>query len=248
VIIHCSGKVDSEPLCFHAKDSSTKNIHLLSFIPSSTFPKPHSVPSIFLQTLLLLNSTTESSLCSLHKTCVPDKMVLQGAGLFGGFDLEDANSLRQLSSALDYWVGGGRDLSNFHLQNLTTHQRSGVEMINQRMEHSPLLKEIITPFFQTSRLEDPLLITVGRDLIDFAVTDTYEPRSAAAYADVETAWRKRKPLAMPRNINPHHPTILQAALRESEERERRRNDAQVAGPNELDGVESRVSTCSISFK
>jgi hypothetical protein len=112
-------------------------------------------------------------------------MVLQGAGLFGGFDLEDATSLRQLSSALEYWVGGGRDHSDIHIKDLTTHQRSGVEMINQRMDHSPLLKEIITPFLSVPRLEDHLLVTAGRDLIDFAVPGTYEPRSAA-YVDAET--------------------------------------------------------------
>jgi hypothetical protein len=167
-------------------------------------------------------------------------MVLQGAGLFGGFDLENATSLRQLSSALDYWVSGGRDLNNVHLKDLTTHQRSGVEMINQRMDNSPLLKEIITRFLSVSRLEDPLLVTVGRDLIDFAVPGTYEPRSAD-YADAETSWRNRKPLFMPSNINPHHPTVVQAALRESEERERRRSEVQGAGPNGVNGVESNVS-------
>jgi hypothetical protein len=167
-------------------------------------------------------------------------MVLQGAGLFGGFDLKDANSLRQLSSALDYWVAGGRDLNHVHIKALTTHQRSGVEMINQRMDHSPLLKEIITRFLSVPRLEDPLLVTAGRDLIDFAVPGTYEPRSAD-YADAETSWRNRKPPFMPSNINPHHPTVVQAALRESEERERRQKEAHGPGPNGADGAESNVS-------
>jgi hypothetical protein len=169
-------------------------------------------------------------------------MVLQGAGLFGGFDLEDANSLRQLSSALDYWVCGGRDHSNVHIKDLTTHQRSGVEMINQQMEHSPLLQEIITPFLHTSRLEDTLLITAGGDLIDFAVPGTYEPRSAP-YIDAEAAWRNRKPLPMSSSINPHHPTVVNAAIRESEERERRLNEANSTGPNAINGIESHVSIC-----
>lgn len=173
-------------------------------------------------------------------------MVLQATGLFGGFDLEDAKSLRQLSSALDYWVSGGRDLSNIHIKDLTTHQRSRVEMINQRIDHSPLLNEIITPFLATSKLEDALLITAGRDLIDFVVTDIYEPRSVA-YVDAETAWRNRKPLPMPSNISPHHPTVVQAAVRESEERDRRRNEANGTGPNAINGVESHVSICSISL-
>jgi hypothetical protein len=170
-------------------------------------------------------------------------MVLQGAGLFGGFDLEDATSLCQLSSALDYWVSGGRDLNNDHIKDLTTHQRSGVEMIKQRMDHSPLLKEIITPFLSVPRLEDSLLVTAGRDLIDFAVPGTYEPRSAV-YIDAETAWCNRKPLPMPSNINPHHPTVVQAAVRESEERERRQKEAQ--GGDVVNGAEPHVSICLIS--
>jgi hypothetical protein len=170
-------------------------------------------------------------------------MALQGSGLFGGFDLEDATYLRQLSSALDYWVSGGRDLSNVRIKDLTTHQRSGVEMINQRMEHSPLLKEIITPFLSVPRLENSLLVTAGRDLIDFAVPGAYEPRSTA-YAEVDTAWRNRKPLPMPLNINPHHPAVVQAAVREAEERNRRQKVAR--GGDVVSGAEPHVSICSIS--
>jgi hypothetical protein len=115
-------------------------------------------------------------------------------------------------------------------------------MISQRIEHSPLLKEIIIPFLAASELEDPLLITAGRNLVDFAVPGAYEPRSAA-YAEAETAWRNRKPLPMPPNINPHHPTVVQATLRESEERERRRNEASA---DVVNGAESLVSICSLS--
>jgi hypothetical protein len=114
------------------------------------------------------------------------------------------------------------------------------------MDHSPLSKKILTPFLDTSRLDDTLLITAGRELINFAVPETHEPRSAG-YDNPETAWQNPQPLRVPPNVNTNHPTSVNTAVREAEERKRRPNEVQDAGPNGIDGVESDVSICSFSL-
>jgi hypothetical protein len=127
-------------------------------------------------------------------------MARPGSGLFAGYDLESYSSLRKLAIALQYWIHGGRNYSGAELGHLTKLQQDTVEMLGQRMANNPLLAQIIMRFLQAprpgGRYQSPVLLAAGRDLRDYAVPGSAEPR-AAAYQDATIAWQKRSPLQPP---------------------------------------------------
>jgi hypothetical protein len=121
-------------------------------------------------------------------------MTRQGFGLFAGFDLENNKSSRDLATGLEYWLGGGRDDHGVELKKLTHLQQATIGMVAQRMANSPLLTQIITLFLRAPRLrgrnKSLELLAAGRDLRDYAIPGSEEPR-AAAYQDTLTAWENR---------------------------------------------------------
>jgi hypothetical protein len=88
-------------------------------------------------------------------------MVRRSTDLFAGFDLENNVSVRELATGLDYWLAGDRDPSKSReMKTLSPCQQSTIAMIAQRMVHSSLLTEIVTPFLQASRIGGTQFLTV----------------------------------------------------------------------------------------
>jgi hypothetical protein len=149
-------------------------------------------------------------------------MVRRSTGLFAGFDLENNHCLQELAIALEYWLAGGRDRHDGQkMKELSPLQKSTVEMIAQKMAHSPLLTEIITPFLQVPRFGGTQFLTAARDLADYAIPQAEEPR-AAEYRDALAAWQNRRPLRMANSVLPDHEARTKAALKEAALAKRRR--------------------------
>jgi len=142
-------------------------------------------------------------------------MVRRGTGLFAGFDLENNLSLRELAIALQYWLAGGRDrIKSREMRRLSRLQQSTVEMIAQRMAHSPLLTDIVTSFLQAPHIGSTQLLSAARDLADYAVPQAEEPRTAA-YQEALAAWENRLPLRLANSVLPNHEDHTQAAMAEA---------------------------------
>ncbi|KAE9369337.1 hypothetical protein N431DRAFT_510896 [Stipitochalara longipes BDJ] len=152
-----------------------------------------------------------------------------GIGLFGGFDLEKYRHLQYLATALEYWLGGGRDEQSTEMKRLTQLQKATIGNIAYRMVNSPLLTEIITPILHVPRNggfnAPPELLAAGKDLMDYAIPGAWHPR-AHAYQDALSAWKNRWPFQPPGNVHPRHKEMHEAAVRynkfENEQRERSR--------------------------
>ncbi|KAG4435856.1 hypothetical protein IFR05_008653 [Cadophora sp. M221] len=175
-------------------------------------------------------------------------MTRHDTGLFAGFNLEDTRSLRTLHLALDYWYKGGRSIHRGPLSKLSKLQRSTIEMAVQRMQHSPLLQDIIMTFLKLPKKDPKTLQAGGRDLDLYAVTSTYEPKTYA-YKEAEEAWKNRQPLGMPGNVDPDHKTIVKGLL-EIFELEKAADEAYLRkigyGPNITDGIGYNSDECSHS--
>ncbi|KUJ14884.1 uncharacterized protein LY89DRAFT_735946 [Mollisia scopiformis] len=116
-------------------------------------------------------------------------------GLFIGFDLSDAPSLRYLAAGLEYYRDGGRDENNPRLANLSPAQRASVQRIVDNMNNNnPLLTEIIDAFLDTPRGRAPILLGAGRDLRDYAHYAVTTP-TTHDYQLAYIAWNTR--VAMP---------------------------------------------------
>ncbi|KAL2063999.1 hypothetical protein VTL71DRAFT_4493 [Oculimacula yallundae] len=138
-------------------------------------------------------------------------MTRRGTGLCAGFNLMDTRSLRTLYDNLKYWLRGGRSSHKGKFGKLSKLQRSTIEMIAQRMEHSPLLKDIVMSFLKLHRGDSTSLQLAARDMDTYAVTAAYEPKMGA-YKEAEQAWKDRQPLSLPGNVAPDHETILAVIL------------------------------------
>lgn len=126
-------------------------------------------------------------------------MVREGTGLFAGFDLADAGSLRCLAVGVEYWRNGGRNFNTVHfLKNLTKAQGSTIQMINYRMENSPLLAEIIDAFLSKPRIGREHLLAAGRDLRDYANYASLEPKMQD-YQIALKVWNDKVPMSLPGN-------------------------------------------------
>jgi hypothetical protein len=119
-----------------------------------------------------------------------------GAGTFGGFDMKNAKSLRALAIAIEYHLAGGTDRSNLAFSCLSPLQQGTVDMLFQRMKHSPLLTEIVTPFLVTDRKVKADLIAAGQDLEAYAVDATFEP-ATNSYQEALLAWKNKQPMGFP---------------------------------------------------
>jgi hypothetical protein len=84
-----------------------------------------------------------------------------GTGLFGSFDLKNLNSLRRVAIALKYWLADGRDRADAALSSLSPLQQNSIEMAVQRMQHSRLLMEIVTPFLNVPQVGNSSLLAAG---------------------------------------------------------------------------------------
>jgi hypothetical protein len=121
-------------------------------------------------------------------------MASSGTGLFGGFDLKNPNSLRRLAIALEYRLADDRDRDNASLAFLSPLQQVSIDMTVQRIQHSPLLREIVTPFLNAPRVGNSSLLAPARDLEAYVTPQTHEP-NVPSYSRALEAWRNRRPLA-----------------------------------------------------
>jgi hypothetical protein len=92
------------------------------------------------------------------------EMAPPAASLFGYFDLKNANSLRRLAIALEYWLANGRDRENTALSSLSPLQEGNIEYAVQQMQVSPLLMEVVTPLINAPRTGNAGLLAAGRDI------------------------------------------------------------------------------------
>jgi hypothetical protein len=149
-------------------------------------------------------------------------MVRRGTGLFAGFDLENNASLRELATGLDYWLTGGRNPSKSReMKALSPCQQSTIAMIAQRMAHSPLLTEIVTPFLHASHIRGTQFLEAARDLAIYAVPQAEEPR-AAAYQEALMAWKNRAHLRVAKSVIHDHDAHTRSAMVEAAEAASRR--------------------------
>jgi hypothetical protein len=177
-------------------------------------------------------------------------MVRRSAGLFVGFDLENNISLRELATALKYWLSGGRDrYKSPEMKELSPLEQSTVEKIAQRMANSPLLTDIITPFVQAPRMGGAKFLTAARDLAEYAVPEAEEPR-AAAYQNALAAWQNRFLLRVGNNVLPNPqaqtPTTMTEAMKNGRPRVAARSIVEDDVSNQSYSCEVRQLTSYLS--
>ena len=148
-------------------------------------------------------------------------------GLFGGFNLGKYRHLQDLANALEYWLAGGRDEQSKEWKRLTQRQACSVKDIPYRMERSPLLKEIITPFLHAprdgGRTAPPELLAAGKDLKDYAIELALYP-GHPRYQDAVAAWRNRWPLdALETTSHPCWREMSEAKLHKFEQEQRKKS-------------------------
>jgi hypothetical protein len=110
--------------------------------------------------------------------------------------MKNANSLRALALAIEYHLAGGTDRNNPAFSCLSPLQQGTADMLFQRMKHSPLLTEIVTPFLATDRKVYADLIAAGRDLEAYAIDATLEP-ATRSYQEALLAWKNKQPMGFP---------------------------------------------------
>jgi hypothetical protein len=156
---------------------------------------------------------------------------------FAGFDLEDARSLRQLANGIEYYSTVTRDPVSRELRRLSQFQRDTVAFIVQKMERSPLFKELVMILLSASRgvIDTRQLMEAGRILRDYAVAGSDTP-NGAAYAEVAAAWERRVPIGGPAIVRPEQRGNAEAVLQETEGALERRKRETGSGENAQGGV------------
>lgn len=117
----------------------------------------------------------------------------------------------------------------------TPLQRGTLEMLVQRCDRSPLLKDIICTLVK-SRTSSSALLAVGRDLQAYAVPQTFQP-GTRAYRNAEVAWKNRNALTVTPNVLPNHEEVLASAMSSIATRRAKSGHR----PNAVGGIEEDVN-------
>jgi len=151
---------------------------------------------------------------------------------FAGFDLGDARSLRQLANGIEYYSTVTRDLASRELRRLSQFQRGTAAFVVQKMERSPLFKELVMILLSAPRgvIDTSQLMEAGRILRDYAVAGSDTP-SGAAYAEVAAAWEGRVQIGGPTIVRPEQKGKVEAVVQESEGGLERRKRETGSGEN-----------------
>jgi hypothetical protein len=165
---------------------------------------------------------------------------------FAGFDLEDVRSLRELATAIEYYSTGGRDETSHELQRLSQFQRDTIAFIVQKMERSPLFKELVMLLLNASRgvIDTVQLMEAGTILRDYAIVGS-DTSNGAAYAEAAAAWERRVPLGGSIIARPEQRGNAEAVLQESEDALERRKRETGSGEKARGGVVAEDASLSI---
>lgn len=129
----------------------------------------------------------------------PDPDIAMYCGIFCGYDIQrELLSLRDLSKAIKYCHGGGKDVESPGLQFIKSPmQRSTAATIEERIRREPLLAEIFNPWLAVDINNKDAFLAATEHMIEFAVPLEKEQRYGEPTIEYSTAlrrWRELHPV------------------------------------------------------
>lgn len=130
----------------------------------------------------------------------PNPDIAMYCGIFCGYDIQrEILSLRDLSIAIKYCHGGGKDVESPGLQFIKSPmQRSTAATIEERIRREPLLAEIFNPWLAVDVNDKDAFLAATEHMIEFAVPLEKEQNKngepTEEYSTALRRWRELHPI------------------------------------------------------